>query len=98
MQTNEAIKVSPEQQAEREKDCQRGALRRHIAELAQEKWLEEQGVGVDVDTEARTVTVYIEDYDIHTTYRYGFDVYGGVTLWNEEEGEGTPDELADDTE
>lgn len=87
MSTNGSIKVSPEQQAEREKESRHNAFRHLLVVEAKDKWLDEQGVGVDVDTDARTATFFVEHFDINTTYRYGFDANGGLLLWNEEEGE-----------
>lgn len=101
MSTNETtIKVSPEVQARREVEGRDNALRQAIRDAAEEKWCEENEFGGDVDAVARTVTVgdFGGAFDIRTTYRYGFDAEGNLHLWNEEDGEEPPADLADDAE
>lgn len=88
METN--VKMSAEEQA-----FQSRAIEGTILEAAMEKWREENEFGGDVDTESRTVTVSVCGGDFAATYRYGFDEYGGLHLWNEEDGEEAPEELAD---
>lgn len=71
------------------------AMESTILEAAIEKWQEEREFGGDVDTKARTVTIgEFAGSDERTTYRYGFGVNGELLLWNEEEGENPPEELA----
>jgi hypothetical protein len=97
MQKESNVKVSAEVQSDREQLFQRRTLESTILEAAMDKWREENEFGGDVDTESRTVTVgdFGGAFDIRTTYRYGFDENGGLHLWNEEDGEEAPEELAD---
>lgn len=94
---NEATTMQTNEHAEREQAFQRRAMESNILDAALEKWREENEFGGDVDPVARTVTVgdFGGAFDVRTTYRYGFDVNGGLHLWNEEEGEKAPEEVAD---
>jgi hypothetical protein len=66
-----------------------------ILESAMSKWQEENEFGGNVDTTARTVSIGTasEGWGELATYRYEFDAFGNIHLWNEEEGEKRPEEL-----
>lgn len=89
------------QQEERKQLFKRRTLECAIIDAAEEKWREENEVGGFTDKEAGTVTIGTHGGDLGeplATYRYGFDAEGNLLLWNEEEGEEAPAELADEAD